>query len=47
LETDPTRICELLVGLPEVNIDGVGDWPSWLRIMIVTPAARPSCSMSR
>ena len=27
LETDPTRMCELLVGLPDVNVDGVEDWP--------------------
>jgi len=43
LETDPTRMCELLVGLPDVNIEGVGDWPRWLRIAITTRARRPSC----
>ncbi len=41
METDPTRMCELLVGLPDVN--GVGDWPGWLRIAITTRAARPVC----
>ena len=36
-------MCELLVGLPDVNIKGVGDWPRWLRIEITTRAERPSC----
>jgi transposase len=36
-------MCELLVGLPDVNIDGVGDWPLYLRIAITTRAPRPSC----
>jgi transposase len=36
-------MCELLVGLPDVNVKGVGDWPAWLRISISTRAARPSC----
>jgi transposase len=44
LETDPTRMCELLVGLPDVNVIGVGDWPGWLRIAITTRAVRPPCS---
>ena len=34
LETDATRMCALLVGLPDVTVVGVGDWPSWLRITI-------------
>ena len=25
METDPTRMCELLVGLPDVNVLGVDD----------------------
>ena len=25
METDPTRMCKLLVGLPEVTILGIGD----------------------
>ena len=25
METDPTRMCELLVGLPDVNVRGVRD----------------------
>jgi hypothetical protein len=36
LETNPTLICELLVGLPDVNVIGVGDWPDYLRIAITT-----------
>jgi transposase len=43
LEHDPTRMCELLVGLPDVNVEGVGDWPRWLRIVISTRADRPRC----
>ena len=27
LETDPTRMCELFVGSPDVDVVGVGDWP--------------------
>ena len=34
METDPTRMCALLVGLPDVRVVGVGEWPSWLRIVI-------------
>jgi transposase len=44
LETDPTRMCELLVGLPEVNVTGVGDWPGWVRIAITTRGPRPVCA---
>jgi transposase len=43
LITDPTRMCELLVGLPDVNVIGVGDWPHYLRIAITTRAERPLC----
>ena len=43
MEHDPTRMCELLVGLPDVNIDGVGEWPHWLRIEITRRAPRPTC----
>jgi transposase len=38
------RMCELLVGLPDVNVNGVGDWPGWLRIAITTRACRPVCA---
>lgn len=46
METEPTRMCALLVGLPDVIVVGVGEWPSWLRIVITTTAAllgSPSC----
>lgn len=43
METDATRICALLVGLPDVTVVGVGDWPSWLRITITIDTARPTC----
>jgi transposase len=43
LETEPTRMCALLVGLPDVTVLGVGDWPSWLRVVIMTVLAPPSC----
>ena len=44
MESDPTRMCALLVGLPDVSIIGVGDWPLWLRIVIATSLARPVCA---
>jgi transposase len=43
LETDATRMCALLVGLPDVVVVGVGDWPSWLRIVVTIDAGRPTC----
>jgi transposase len=43
LETDPTRMCALLVGLPDVTVVGVGEWPKWLRIEVTTNLERPSC----
>jgi transposase len=43
LETDATRMCALLVGLPDVNINGVGEWPNWLRIAVSCATERPSC----
>ena len=46
METEPTRMCALLVGLPDVVVVGVGEWPSWLRIVITTTAVllgSPSC----
>lgn len=36
-------MCALLVGLPDVAVLGVGEWPEWLRIAIVTTHERPSC----
>ena len=37
-------MCALLVGLPDVNVIGVGDWPNWLRVVIETPGERPGCA---
>ena len=44
MHTDPTRMCELLVGLPDVTVCGVGDWPAWLRIAIEARPQRPMCA---
>jgi hypothetical protein len=43
LETDATRMCALLVGLPDVVVVGVGEWPKLLRIVIANEVDRPSC----
>jgi transposase len=44
LETDPTRMCELLIGLPEVNILEVDDVAGGtLFVQIATRARRPAC----
>jgi len=42
LETDATRTRALLVGLPDVNVIGIGDWPNWVRVVIETPATGPA-----
>src|SRR5215213_1766835 len=36
-------MCALLVGLPDVVVVGVGEWPGWLRIVITAELMRPSC----
>ena len=47
MESDPTRMCALLVGLPDVVVVGVGEWPRWLRIGVTTRRrhgrAAPGC----
>ena len=45
MEMEPTRMCALLVGLPDVTVLGVGEWPGWLRIVIATQqrGQRPTC----
>lgn len=43
MESDPTRMCALLVGLPDVTVVGVGDWPGWLRVVITTDLDRRAC----
>jgi hypothetical protein len=27
-------MCALLVGLPDVTVIGVGEWPLWLRVVV-------------
>lgn len=43
METDPTRMCEVLVGLPDINVSGVGEWPLYLRIADMARHVRPVC----
>ena len=33
----------LLVGLPNVTVIGVGEWPHWLRIVVASVGGRPVC----
>ena len=37
------RACALPAGLPDVTVNGVGEWPAWLMIAISTDSVRPSC----
>ena len=41
METDATRICALLVGLPDVVVVDVAEWLLWLRVTITIDAERP------
>jgi transposase len=36
-------MCALLVGLRGVRVVGVGEWPSWLLVVIASGGARPTC----
>ena len=36
-------MCALLVGLPDVTVVGVGEWPGWLRIVIATELEQQLC----
>jgi hypothetical protein len=45
LETEPTRICALLVGEPDVVVVGVGAW-SGVRIEIATEIEASQCGMA-
>ena len=42
MELDPTRMCELLVGLPAVNVLGVEE-TDLLRVRVETNLERPRC----
>lgn len=45
MDVDPTRICELLVGLPDVNVLGVIDSAGMpLRVVIEARGPRPVCA---
>lgn len=45
MECDPTRVCELLVGLPDVNVLGVVDErDDRIVVHVETRDARPSCA---
>ena len=45
METDPTRMCELLVGLPEVRVLGVIDVvDAPVEVMVEQCVQRPRCS---
>jgi len=43
VETNATRMCELLVGLPDVNVLAVDDRPDQLRVHVETRVPRPAC----
>ena len=44
MEIDPTRMCELLVGLPGVDVVGVDDpEPGWLVVVVAVREERPVC----
>jgi transposase len=40
---DPTRMCALLVGLPDVVVRGVLDWPGALVVYVEVNTGRPAC----
>lgn len=44
MEVDATRACALLVGLPDVTVVGVAQWPLWLRVTVMSVGERPVCS---
>ena len=46
MEVDATRMCELLVGLPDVNVLGV-ETAGVVRVLIETRGARPCCGAVR
>ncbi len=45
MEIDPTRMCELLVGLPDVDVVGVDELVrGWLVVVVAVREERPSCA---
>jgi hypothetical protein len=36
-------MCALLVGLPDVVVVGVAEWPNWLRVLIEVPTPMLGC----
>ena len=46
MEVNPTRMCELLVGLPEVAVLGVAEGATGLAVHIESREGRPSCRES-
>ena len=48
LETNPIRVCELLVGLPDVNVLGVEDLAGGpIRVHVECRTPRPGCRECR
>ena len=44
METDPRRMCALLVGLPaSVRVVGVASWLRWVEVSVESAAGRPEC----
>ena len=43
MESDATRMCEMLVGLPEVTVLGVDDGGERVTVVIETRGPRPAC----
>ncbi|MDF1527350.1 MAG: transposase family protein, partial [bacterium] len=44
METNPIRVCELLVGLPDVTVLGVDDLAGGpIRVYVESRMSRPSC----
>ncbi len=43
MEENPTRICELIVGLGDVEVLGVGDAPGGPLAVHIRTWARPAC----
>ena len=44
METDPIRVCELLVGLPDVDVLGVEEEVGPIRVHVECRVPRPACS---